>query len=244
MIFNLFKAKPTLKELIPDGFVDIHSHILPGIDDGATNIEESLKLITEMKKIGFGKIIATPHTYTGLYDNTVESIKKSFDKINKVSILKSKLSYASEYLIDNSIILKANNQTLLTIKDNFVLIEFSFAGMPINTKEILFELQTNGYIPILAHPERYDFLFNAGQNKLISELKKFGCYFQLNLFSLIGYYGNKVLWQSQELLKNNIIDFVGSDIHRIDQISLFEKKIKIKNYKALENLAERNEIFL
>ena len=83
MIFNLFKAKPTLKELIPDGFVDIHSHILPGIDDGAKNIEESLSLIYQMKEMGFSKIIGTPHTYPGLYDNTNESIKSSFDLLKK-----------------------------------------------------------------------------------------------------------------------------------------------------------------
>ena len=83
MIFNFFKSKPTLKELIPNAFVDIHSHILPGIDDGAKNIEESLKLVSEMKKIGFSKIIGTPHTYTGLYENTPFSIKKSLNSCSK-----------------------------------------------------------------------------------------------------------------------------------------------------------------
>ena len=78
MIFNLLKSKPTLKELIPEGFVDIHSHILPGIDDGAKNIKESLELIEKMNEMGFSKIIGTPHTYPGLYENTNESIKKSF----------------------------------------------------------------------------------------------------------------------------------------------------------------------
>ena len=85
MIFNLFKSKPTLKELIPEGFVDIHSHILPGIDDGAKNIMESMLLISEMKKLGFVKVIGTPHTFIGVHDNTNESIKKSYN------LLKSKL---------------------------------------------------------------------------------------------------------------------------------------------------------
>ena len=81
MIFNYFKSKPTLKEIIPDGFVDIHSHILPGIDDGSKNIQDSLKLISGMEKLGFSKIIATPHTYYGLYDNTNESILKSYNSL-------------------------------------------------------------------------------------------------------------------------------------------------------------------
>ena len=114
MIFNLFKSKPTLKELIPEGFVDIHSHILPGIDDGPKNIEESLKLISEMKKMGFSKIIGTPHTYPGLYDNTNNSIKKSYEKISQKLNSEIKLNYASEYMIDRSLIKKANEKTKQT----------------------------------------------------------------------------------------------------------------------------------
>ena len=83
MIFNLFKSKPSLKELIPNGFVDIHSHILPGIDDGAKDLKNSINLIEEMKKMGFSKIIGTPHTYNGLYNNTCDTIEKSFNKLNK-----------------------------------------------------------------------------------------------------------------------------------------------------------------
>ena len=83
MIFNLFKSRPTLKELIPEGFVDIHSHILPGIDDGAKNVEESLKLISEMHKIGISKIIGTPHTYPGLYNNNEKTIFNAYNKLKK-----------------------------------------------------------------------------------------------------------------------------------------------------------------
>ena len=102
MLLNIFKSKPTLKDLIPNDYVDIHSHILPGVDDGAKNIKESINLISEMNKIGFRKIIATPHTYPGLYDNTNESIKKSFDNI-QINVSKdNKISYASEYMVDNS----------------------------------------------------------------------------------------------------------------------------------------------
>ena len=175
MIFNLFKAKPTLKELIPNGFVDIHSHILPGIDDGAKNIEESIKLISEMKKMGFSKIIGTPHTFPGLYENTNETIKKSFEKISQKLITKIKLNYASEYMIDHYLIKKAEERSLLCIKDNFVLVEMSFISAPNELYEIIFQLQLNNYIPILAHPERYGYLFDDfGKFK---KLEKAGCYF-------------------------------------------------------------------
>ena len=157
MIFNLFKSKPTLKELIPKGFVDIHSHILPGIDDGPKNIEESLKLISEMKKMGFSKIIGTPHTYPGLYDNTNNSIKKSYEKVSKKLNSEIKLNYASEYMIDGSLIKKVNEKSLLCVKENLVLIELSYLFQSDKFSEIIFHLFLNNYIPILAHPERYNY---------------------------------------------------------------------------------------
>ena len=104
MIFNLFKSKPTLKELIPDGFVDIHSHVLPGVDDGSKNIKESIDMITEMKKMGFSKIIATPHTYPGLYNNTNDSILRSYNKLKEKLKSTLEISYASEYMLNMKLI--------------------------------------------------------------------------------------------------------------------------------------------
>ena len=180
MIFNLLESKPTLRELIPEGFIDIHSHILPGIDDGAKTVDESLELISEMKKMGFSKIIGTPHTYPNLYDNSFKSIKKSFNLLNKSKNLKDvKIGYASEYMLDKSVIEKAKNKTLLCIKDNYVLVEMSFISEPIGLYEIIYEIKVNGYTPILAHPERYLFL----DSKDFYKLKKFGCLFQANLLS-------------------------------------------------------------
>ena len=126
MIFNLFKSKPTLKELIPNGFIDIHSHILPGIDDGADNSCESIKMIAELKKIGFSKIIATPHTYPGLYNNTKLSIEKSYNKLMRRLNLDIEIDFSSEYMLDESLIEKANKRSLLCLKENYILIELGF----------------------------------------------------------------------------------------------------------------------
>lgn len=240
MIFNLFKSKPTLKELIPKGFVDIHSHILPGIDDGAKNIDESIHLIGEMKKLGFSKIIATPHTYPGLYENTNETIIKSFNLI-KSTVKDIKIDYASEYLVDMSLNAKAEKKNILSLKKNFVLIEFSFASVPNNLFEIIFKLQHEGYKIILAHPERYSYFYNSIEN--FKKLKKYGCYFQLNLFSTIGYYGSDVIKHSDRLLKSNLIDFVGTDLHNISQLELFSRKIKIKEIKKLTRAIKSNIFF-
>ena len=242
MIFNLFKSKPTLKELIPNGFIDIHSHILPGIDDGAKNIEESIKIIQGMREMGFVKAIATPHTYPGLYNNTKNSIKKSFDKLNKIKIDGIKLEYASEYMIGNYFLPLIQEKKLLCLKDNFVLIEMNYLSLPENIYSIIFELKVNNYIPILAHPERYVYLQN--NFKEFIKLKKFGCLFQMNLLSVNGTYGKLVNSISEKLLKNNLVDFVGSDIHSQRHILAFDKKIKIKKIKNLELAIDANKIFI
>ena len=238
MIFNIFKSKPTLKDLIPEGFVDIHSHILPGIDDGAKNIEESKRLIYKMKKIGFSKIIGTPHTYTGLFDNTNVSIKNSFNKLKQSKIEDIEIDYASEYMIESSLIKKIENKNLLTLKNNYVLIEMSYISKPNKLYDILFLLITNNYIPILAHPERYRFFFEDIKN--FYELKNIGCLFQINLLSVIGYYGKDVKNYCNKLLKNNLIDFTGSDIHNIHHIECFEKKVLIDQIEKVKKANQNN----
>jgi len=241
MIFNLFKSKPTLKELIPNGFVDIHSHVLPGIDDGAKNIEESIKLISEMKKLGFSKIIGTPHTYCGVYDNNNESILSSYKEISNGISTEIQLDYASEYMIDDSLIIKADKKNLLCLKDNYVLVEMSYIAEPINLYDVLFELQINNYIPILAHPERYRFWFD--KKKKFTKLLNMGCKFQINLFSITGYYGRDVMIMADYLLKNNMVDYTGTDIHNIKQLEVFNKKIKINEIVMLEKKLSTNYIF-
>ena len=241
MIFNLFKSKPALRELIPEGFVDIHSHILPGIDDGAKSIEESLELIEKMKNLGFSKVIGTPHTYQGLYDNTNETIKKSFQELIKNINNNIDIKFASEYMMDNSLIKKAREKKILTLLGNFVLVEMSFIAPPRNLYEIIFEVKTNGYIPIIAHPERYAFFHNSFVD--YNKLKKHGCLFQINLLSTTGYYGNRVLKIKEKLLKLSLVDYVGSDIHNLNHVREFNKKVRIKNIEKLEILISKNSDF-
>ena len=241
MIFNLFKSKPTLKELIPDGFVDIHSHILPGIDDGAKNIEESLELISKMKNLGFSKIIATPHTYNGLYNNTNDSIKKAYRKLKSKKINNIKLDFASEYMLDDTIIEKARDNSLLCIKDNYLLVEMSYMSAPNNLFEIIYELQVNGYTPVLAHPERYRF-FHSNFKKFL-RLKKIGCLFQANILSSVDFYGEDIRRFLDKLLQKGMIDFVGSDIHNTSHVSKFNQKKRIKNIELFKKVILRNRKF-
>tara|TARA_Y100001968_G_C19301120_1_gene689083 strand:+ start:64 stop:792 length:729 start_codon:yes stop_codon:yes gene_type:complete len=241
-MFNLFRKKPILADLIPDRFVDIHSHILPGIDDGAKNVEESLKLISEMKKLGFSKIIGTPHTYRGMYENTNETIKNSYKLLSKNLPKNINVSYASEYMLDVSLIEKAMNRSLLCIKKNYVLIEMGFLFEPINLYEIIFKISLNGYIPVLAHPERYLFLHDDF-NKY-HKLKNLNCKFQINFLSVIGGYGKKVLNITDKLLKNNLVDFSGTDIHNMNHIMAIKNtKIKIKEIDRFKSCLNNNQFF-
>ena len=194
-----------------------------------------------MEKMGFSKIIGTPHTYPGLYENDTESIRNAFEEVNSLVNKNINIGYASEYMIDKSLIKKAQEKKLLCVKDNFVLIEMSYISEPIGLFEIIYEIKVNDYIPILAHPERYLFIDNP---KKYFKLKKFGCLFQANLLSAVDYYGLNVRKNLEKLIGYNLIDFVGSDIHNERHISAFNKMLSIKKIKDLEKLIQNNNQFL
>lgn len=241
MIFSFLKSRPKLNTIIPNGYVDIHSHILPGIDDGAKNINESINLIEGVKKLKFKKIIATPHTYKGLYDNDKESIKESYLSLTNSYDSEIDISFASEYMIDLNLIELAEKKSLMTLDGKHVLIEFSFVQAPKMAHKIIFSLQTNGFIPIIAHPERY--IYYAGDFKKYFWLKDLGCKFQVNLNSCTGYYGKAILSNTNKLFKNDLIDFTGTDIHNINHINQLTKKVLIKFHDRLKKCMQNNSIF-
>ena len=243
MIFFSSK-KPFLKDLIPTNFVDIHSHVLFGIDDGAKTIEDSKYLLTEMKNLGFSKVITTPHTIANVWKNTPESITQKHTEViqklpNETKALD--LKCASEYLMDDEFLLKVKENKILPLKDNFVLVEMSYINPPMQLFDIIFELQLAGYVPVLAHPERYVFYHNNLEH--YEKLKKAGCYFQVNLLSTVGYYGEPVAKMAQKLLEKEMIDFVGSDIHHKNHIEAFQKRILFKNTETLARAFENNAYF-
>ena len=243
-MFSLFKAKPQLSDLIPEGAVDIHSHILPGIDDGAATISHTIKLLDGLNKIGFSKCIATPHTLPEIWENTSNGIKETFQTTKEQlqePHQKMLQHAASEYMINEAFLERLHTEPLLTIKDNIVLIEMSYMNPPLALKEIIFEIQLKGYQPLLAHPERY--LFYHQNTKMYQTLKELDVKFQLNLLSSVGYYGSSVATAADFLLKENYIDFVGTDVHHMKHIGAFENKLIIKSEAALRSAIERNSYF-
>ena len=244
-MLSFLKSKAVLKDLIPSNHIDIHSHVLPGIDDGAQNTEDSIYLISEMQKMGFLHVIATPHIFSGFWDNTKIGIENVLEQTlptlskNNITI---PVRAASEYLMDDHFVSLFQKKEILTLKDNYVLVEMSYLNPPIHLYNIIFDLQVAGYIPVLAHPERYNFYHkNFDEYK---KLKNAGCLFQLNLLSIVGYYGKDVTESAQKLLQNGFIDFVGSDVHHKKHIEWFDKKVLIKDVQPLKNAFSNNQLFI
>lgn len=215
-MFSFFQKKYFLQDQL-NGFVDIHNHILPGIDDGAADLNASVELIEGFEKIGIKSFISTPHIMNDYYPNTSESIGKAHNLLlNHLDNLgkEIKIKAAAEYMMDQAFLELLEKEKLLTLKDNMVLVEMSYFQPPINLNEILFKLQTAQYKPVLAHPERYGFFHSKSLNKY-EDLKSRGCFFQLNVLSLTGHYGKGIQEIAFRLLENNMIDFLGTDTHQM-----------------------------
>ncbi|MES2812666.1 MAG: CpsB/CapC family capsule biosynthesis tyrosine phosphatase [Bacteroidota bacterium] len=243
MIF-FSKSKSILKDLIPDNFTDIHSHLMPGIDDGAKTPEDTLFLINELKKFGFSKFITTPHTFSGFWDNTKEGIQKKETETKELLLqnnITNSFQAASEYLLDDHFAGLFKKGEILTLKENYVLVEMSYLNAPIQLYDLLFDLQVAGYKPLLAHPERYLFYHNNfGEYK---KLKNAGCALQLNLLSTVGYYGKEVKDVAKKLLETGLIDFVGSDVHHKKHLEAFSQKVLLKDLQPLKEAIANNQFF-
>jgi tyrosine-protein phosphatase YwqE len=244
-LIHFFKQKPYLRDLIPDNHVDIHSHLLPGIDDGASTIEDTADLIEGLEEIGIKKFITTPHVMSDMWKNTAKQIEdKKNNTLQSLNIpnIKERFKAAAEYMIDAEFRELFKNEPLLTLKENYVLVEMSYLSPPIQLYDILFELQVAGYQPVLAHPERYNFYHHSNLQDY-KKLKKAGCYFQLNMLSTTGYYGENVAKIANSLLKEGLIDFIGSDVHHLRHLEGLNKRVVLKNYEHLTPIFQNNAIF-
>ncbi len=243
-MLHFLKSKPFLRDLIPENYVDIHSHLLPGIDDGAASIEDTKLLISRLQEIGFKKFITTPHVLGEVWNNSRIQIEENESRtIQNLDTpnFNTHFKAAAEYMIDEEFRQLFKKEKLLTLKDNYVLVELSYLYPPLQVYDILFELQVAGYQPILAHPERYVFYHHSLSD--YKKLKDAGCFFQLNMLSATGYYGASVVKITDALLKNGLIDFVGSDVHHTRHIDSIHKKIVLKNHEYLHSVFQNNASF-
>ncbi len=190
----------------------MHSHLLPGIDDGSPDTETSVLLKKGLEDLGYSQFITTPHIMRDMYKNTSTTIGGALKSLQDKGAEHKNIRAAAEYYMDDYFDDLLNNEKpLLTISGKKVLVEFSFIAAPMDLKEQLFKLQIKGYEPVLAHPERYTYF--AGNKTVFDEFKSMGCLFQLNLLSLAGYYGKIPKELASWLVSKNYIDLVGTDLH-------------------------------
>ena len=204
---------------------DMHSHLIPGIDDGAPDIATSLELIKGLQNFGYKKIITTPHVLWDIYPNTSEVIVQGIDTVQKAlqeGGIEIEFHAAAEYFIDEHFQSELRNKVpLLPISGNLVLVEFSMVTAPMDLSQVLFEMQIQNYQPVIAHPERYVYLNN--RKDVFDEMKAAGCYFQLNLLSLTGYYGKPVQELAEYLCKKEYYNLAGTDLHHQRHLVALQK---------------------
>ena len=238
-IFKFKKSKNILPAIDFSQFkCDLHSHLIPGIDDGASSMQDSIILIKGLIELGFKKIITTPHIMPGVYDNNVNIIQLGLDLLKKeltAQNIKINITASAEYYLDFNFFELAKKQELMSFQDNFILVELSFLDPPLNLYNIMFELQLMGYKVILAHPERYSY-FNIDDYK---KLKSKNVYLQINLLSLVGYYNIDSQKKAESLIDLDLVDFIGTDLHNSIQLDLYSK---VKTNEYYHKLYQKNNL--
>ncbi len=219
---------------------DVHSHLLPGIDDGVKTIEESIEVIKQLASMGFKKLITTPHIMSDYYKNTPEIIRAKLKEVKEAvtnNNIPIEIEAAAEYYLDEyfyNLIIEGKELLTFGAKDKYVLFETSFTVEPLLLKEIIFKLNSSGYTPVYAHPERYVYL--QEKKELLNELIDQGLLFQLNALSLTGYYSKGVQKMAEKLIDRNAISLIGSDTHNMDQAGFLKQAYSTKYaHKLQEN---------
>ncbi len=198
---------------------DVHSHFIPGIDDGAPTLEASMELLAAMREMGFSKAITTPHVMSDGYRNTPEIILGGLEQVRaevERTGLDIEVHAAAEYYLDHELEQKVMERKVLTFGKDMLLFELPFMTEPAILLQLIFAMQTQGYRPVLAHPERYGFW----QQDLTrcEQLKERGVLFQLNTIALMGAYGPGVRRQAERFIERGWYELVGSDCHRMDHV--------------------------
>ena len=233
-----FSKKKIELELDPLDFsvlkTDIHSHFIPGIDDGSPDMETTISLIKEMQGLGFKKVITTPHVMSDFYKNSSDIILKGLTDIRselKVQNINMEIEAAAEYYIDYDFEQKIGKEKFLTFGDNYILVELSFMEAPKNLFDIIFKLQLEGYKVVLAHPERYAFFTMDDYEELVNR----GVLLQINWLSIIGYYSPQIEQKTKDLISADMISFIGSDCHNMNHAELYKKCQTTKAWHDLNN---------
>jgi tyrosine-protein phosphatase YwqE len=237
------KVKPDLSFI----GIDMHSHLLPGLDDGLQELEQSVFFIKKLHSLGYKKLICTPHIISDVYPNSPETILPKLALVRealKQNNVPVEIEAAAEYMVDTEMEKNiAKDAPLLTFGKNLILIEMSYAVVSVNIEKVIFDLRMKGYQPVLAHPERYNYYHNRFE--VYERFTDLGCLLQINLLSLLGYYGKAVQKTAERLLKKKMVDLLGTDMHHEMHLkALYDLASKKNFYKLFEYADIKNRTLL
>lgn len=245
-MFGLFKKKKIVPEFNFSNIgIDMHSHIIPGIDDGAQTIGDSLLLAKKFKQLGFKKLIATPHIMADYFRNTPDTINRGLDILRKglqEIQLDLEVDAAAEYYLDETLERKIKQKEVLTFGNNYVLFELSYINAPQNLIDFIKTMQDSGYKPVLAHPERYPYYY--GSFEKYHQIRETGCLLQLNSIALTGYYGSGAKKVALEMVENHMVDFIGSDMHHLKHAAALEDSLSTAEMQRLLSQHQLNNVLL
>ncbi len=246
-MFSLFNRKKNEPEKEVAALLSVetdwHCHVLGGIDDGAQSDEETLAMLKQYEKLGIKKVVATPHIHSDYFRNTPNSIKTAFDtakKLIETYQIALELNYAAEYFANDFFLNLIENKEILTIDNQYVLFELSMQQQPLFGNKLVDGIQKLGYIPLLAHPERYRYWHN--KPKEWARWREMGVYFQLNLLSLSGQYGSAERKAAEQMIELDLIDAVGTDAHSAQHLRKLTNLNTNPYFKTLEELPLLNKM--
>ena len=214
--------------------VDIHSHLIPTIDDGAKDMERSIELILALKEMGYKKLITTPHI-SDMFPNSTKTILDGYNNLKselKRRDIEIEIEVAAEYYADETFEELLKKRDILTFgKEMYLLFELSYFTSPRDLESLVHEIKMAGYTPVLAHPERYVYFHNDISQ--YHNLKSLGVLFQINFISLENYYSVEITNIVKKLIVDGLVDFIGSDIHHRRYIKFLEKSLNGSLYKKI-----------
>lgn len=238
---KLFNPSPKLAPLDLSVIgTDLHSHLIPGIDDGSKSIDDTLTMLNKFVELGYKKVITTPHVMSDFYKNTPEIINAGLEEVRKAiktHHIPIKIEAAAEYYLDDHLSELIATNKVLTFGNNHLLFELSFSAEQPNIKHVVFEMATGGYQPILAHVERYPFYFNEW--KKIEDYVNRGVLLQLNINSLSGHYGPQVKRMAEQLIDRDLIRVIGSDCHHLQHLNMIES---LRTNPYLHKIANKKDL--
>ena len=234
-MFGIFKKKRLAPEFdFSVVATDMHSHIIPGIDDGAQNVQDAIRLARKFKELGYEKLVATPHIMADYFRNTPDTIHRALDLLRsglRENQIDLEVSAAAEYYMDETLEKKIRQKEVLTFGKDYLLFELSYINAPQNLMDFIKTIQDAGYQPVLAHPERYPYYYASIENYL--QIRATGCLLQLNTIALTGYYGSGAKKIADEMVENHMVDFVGSDMHHLKHAAALKESLYTENLQRL-----------